>query len=91
MSETRNLRRYALHQWYEAELSDMTAIRDVWAGKQDEIPGEALPDGFPLKARLAEFRYTTYEDLDGADVYELAELGFAENEAKEILAAAAAA
>lgn len=88
MSETRNLRRYALHKMNAAASVGDTAIRDVWKAKQAEISGTALPSDFPNLTRLAGFFYTTYEDLDGAVEQELTALGFNTREATEILAAA---
>lgn len=89
MSETRNLRRYALHKRRAAEEMGDIAIRDVWASKQEEIAGTALPDDFPERTRLVSLYYSTLEDLDGADEHELCALGFSMQMAAKILAAAA--
>lgn len=43
----------------------------VWRGKQQGVAGNALPETFPLRARLAAAGYTAREDLTGADVREL--------------------
>jgi hypothetical protein len=88
MSETRNLRRYALHKRRAAEEALSIAIRDVWAAKQEAEPGVILPSDFPSKAALSASYYTTYEDLDGADTNELVALGLTEKQAAAVLAAA---
>jgi hypothetical protein len=87
VSETRNLRRYAMHKRRAAEVIGDYSIRDVWKAKQEAEPGTTLPDGFPYKARLAALYYVTDTDLDGADECELEALGFSSSEAAAILAA----
>lgn len=64
-------RRYCLLKrltWLEL---DDSAMAGVWRSKQEEQPGTALPSTFPYLYLLTPRGYTTREDLDGADVYEL--------------------
>lgn len=46
-------------------------LEAVWKYKQEAQPGNALPATFPFLTELAAGGYTTREDLDGADEYEL--------------------
>lgn len=46
-------------------------LEAVWKYKQEAQPGTALPATFPFLADLALSGYTTREDLNGADEYEL--------------------
>lgn len=46
-------------------------LEAVWKSKQEAQPGTALPAKFPFLIDLAAGGYTTREDLDGADEYEL--------------------
>lgn len=46
-------------------------LESVWKSKQEAQPGTALPATFPFLSDLADAGYTTREDLDGADEYEL--------------------
>jgi len=59
----------------------------VWLAKQLELPGQALPDGFPHRARLADAGYSTVEDLEGVTVKELQQAGLSRREASAVLAA----
>ncbi len=61
----------------------------VWRSKQEEEPGVALPATFPFLSTLAPCGYTTVEDVDGADVPELRELGLSRLEAEAVLTALA--
>jgi hypothetical protein len=90
VSETRNLRRYAIRKRRAAEALENFETADVWAAKQREIAATPLPDDFPNRERLTCLFYEALEDFDGADEQELAALGFSTSDAQAILAAAAA-
>lgn len=84
----RNYRRYCLLKRQEAKVNDDTALVSLWQGKQEAESGSELPAAFPYRERLAACFYTTEEDLDGADVAELSDLGaFTRREANRILSA----
>lgn len=84
-------RRYFLRKaqfYYGMQLEGLAA---AYRAKQDGQPGTALPVDFPSYAKLASARYTTREDLDGADASEL--LRYANlnmREARAVLTALAA-
>jgi hypothetical protein len=80
-------RRYYHGQRVVASVDLDWALAGAWRWKQEQEPGTPLPADFPYAARLEPLGYTTYEDLDGADVPELMRLGFSSSEAKAILAA----
>jgi hypothetical protein len=80
-------RRYYLLQRLAAAERLEWDMAGVWRWKQEKEPGIALGDEFPYYARLAPLGYTTHEDLDGAVVPELMQLGFTRGEAQAILAA----
>jgi hypothetical protein len=92
MSSINNRRRYYLckSRFFNLFPPEGDAMKAVYWTKQGDVAGTALPIGFPLKDRLATARYTTEEDLDGADTAELVQLGFTGAEVAEILAAASA-
>lgn len=46
----------------------------VWRAKQEAQPGTPLPITFPFLLDLACGGYTTREDLDGADCFELVQI-----------------
>jgi len=84
-------RRYFLRKaqfFYEMQLEALAA---AYRAKQDAQPGTSLPLDFPSRTKLAAARYTTREDLDGADAPEL--LRYAQlnmREARAVLTAVAA-
>jgi hypothetical protein len=84
----RNYRRYCLLKRQWATNNEETAMASLWQAKQEAESGSDLPATFPFRERLAACFYTTSEDLDGADVAELADLGaFTTREAQRILTA----
>ena len=66
-------RRYYLRKSQEliARGGDDEALGLAFRAKQDGEPGTPLPADFPFRTTLAKARYTTREDLDGADEREL--------------------
>lgn len=81
-------RRYCLLKRQLATVNEETAMAGLWQAKQEAESGSELPANFPLRVRLAAAFYTTREDLDGATVAELSDLGcFTTREATTILAA----
>lgn len=87
----KNARRYALLQSYVELSRDEMGLAGFWRAKQEERTGAALPVTFPFMSRLTAARYTTEEDLDGADADELqANAGLSRREAQAVLTAAAA-
>jgi hypothetical protein len=76
MAAVRNPRRYCLLKSRALDANDMRELAAAFRGKQDAITGTPLPGGVPHQAALAAARYTTVEDLDGADVDELVDQGF---------------
>lgn len=63
----------------------------VFASKQSEQPGVALPAEFPARAKLVLGGYTTIEDVDGADESELKKAGLNQAEAALVARAVAGA
>ncbi|MFO7178986.1 MAG: hypothetical protein DIU78_009830 [Pseudomonadota bacterium] len=83
----RTIRRFYLAKRHAAhELCDL-ALEALWRGKQEAEPGAALPVTFPMRGELAALGYTAVEDLDGADVEELARLGLSRKDAAAVMAA----
>lgn len=81
-------RRYYLLKRQWAAANGERTIELAWQAKQEAEAGSDLPASFPFRARLADAFYTTSEDLDGATVDELSELGaFTVAEATAILSA----
>lgn len=87
MSEIRRPRRYALFKRREARELCLPALDSHWANEQQSSAGVPLPADFPFRAKLVGRWYTTWEDLDGADVEELLEEGFRPREAAAIFRA----
>lgn len=84
--EIKSVRRfYLLKRRRARELCE--PLEGAWQAKQEAEPGAALPATFPYLTELAEHGYTTVQDLDGANVTELGELGFSTLAAEAILAA----
>jgi len=66
-------------------------LESVWRYKQEAQPGNGLPSTFPFLTTLSDAGYTTREDLDGADLYELyAIAGLGQRDAQVVLDAFAA-
>lgn len=84
-------RRYYLRKRiYELRHGSRSGQDGIWRAKQEAEPGVALPATFPfLSSHLAPCGYETVEDLDGASVDELRELGLTRLEAEAVLAALA--
>lgn len=80
-------RRYYLSKRHAAIDNGDRALALVWRSKQEAEPGTALPSDFPHLTALQGCGYKTTEDLNGADVQELTELGFETREATAILTA----
>lgn len=87
MSTLGSPRRYYLAKRHVANEYGDKGLALVWQAKQEAEPGTALPSDFPHLTTLTGCGYTTKEDLTGADVQELTELGFATREANTILTA----
>lgn len=84
-------RRFYLMKRLSAREVGMCATELVWRGKQEAVPGTALPDGFPSRTALADVGYTAKEDLDGADCDELADyVGLSPSQSEAVFAALAA-
>ena len=81
-----NLRRFYLHKRIDDRQNDVDASM-IWQGKQEAIPGTALPTDFPHLSVLAEIGYTTTDDLDGADADELRKAGLTPAQAEQVIAA----
>lgn len=83
-------RRYYLRKrLFELRNGDRPGQDGVWRSKQESEPGVALPATFPFLSTLAPCGYETVEDVDGADVDELRELGLSRLEAEAVLTALA--
>ncbi len=80
-------RRYCLLKRLVTQSRD-ESITAQWRAKQEEVAGTALPSSFPNLSLLGTF-YTTVEDLNGADVAELRDLGLTKKQAEAVIAAAA--
>ncbi len=81
-------RRYCLRKAQLAAAREDTALERAWWAKQDGLPGTALPAAFPCRAALIAARYSTTEDLDGADADELiTHAGLTRAQATVVLAA----
>lgn len=84
-------RRHALLKVYAHLARCEWELAAVWRSKQDARPGTALAATFPLLTKLAAARYTTKEDLDGADAGELVtNAALSRQEAEAVLRAVAA-
>ncbi len=84
-------RRYYLLKRLAAALAGDEELAAVWRSKQEATTGTALPEGFPLAAKLALAGYLVAQDLDGADEGELAtNADLSSREALAVIAAIAA-
>ena len=86
-NEIHNHRRYCLLKGRIHEAREEGGIAFAWYGKQIEAAGTALPASIPYQTELAAGRYTTIEDLDGADEAELVDFGLKQKQAAEVLKA----
>jgi hypothetical protein len=77
----KTVRRYYLRKSQQLYLMQYEGLAAAYRSKQDGVAGTPLPVAFPFLAKLAAARYTTREDLDGADVAEL--MNFASLNIKE--------
>lgn len=68
----KRLRRYCLLQAHTAREMLQDGLALALFGKQQAQPGTALPASFPGRAQLVAAQYVALEDVDGADVAELA-------------------
>ncbi len=80
-------RRYCLLKRLVTQSRD-ESIEAQWHAKQVEVAGTALPSSFPSLSLLGTF-YTTVEDLNGADVNELRDLGLTKKQAEAVILAVA--
>jgi hypothetical protein len=83
-----NQRRYYLRkaQFFAKFPPEGDGLKATYWAKQEAVVGTALPVGFPHSAKLAAARYTTIEDLDGSDAFELVtEVGLTGAEARHVL------
>jgi hypothetical protein len=81
-------RRYCHRMRMNARATGEGQLEGVWRYKQEAQPGVALPAKFPFLAELALGGYTTIEDLDGADTYELQRIAkLAKADAETVLTA----
>lgn len=74
MALVHTYRRYLHRMRMNARLVGDTELEGVWRAKQEAQPGTPLPATFPFLFDLANGGYTTREDLDGADVFELVQI-----------------
>jgi hypothetical protein len=82
------VRRYALMKRQSACIVRDYEIAAVWQAKQEAEPGTLLDATFPFQARLSEAGFTTKEDLEGADAFELLNyVALSQSEADAVLAA----
>jgi len=86
-SEIKRPRRYYLLKRLEAVSLGDTALASVWQAKQEAEPGTALGASFPSLTALAACGYTTTEDVDGASLDELQDIGLTATQATAVLAA----
>jgi hypothetical protein len=81
-------RRYYLlyRQFFSNILGDTTTAGAIRT-KQEAQPGRALPSDFPFLAKISapSAGYTTIEDLDGANVRELRNIGLTQAQAIAVL------
>ena len=82
-------RRYYLLKRRAAQEQQELGLARSWQAKQEEQPGRALPAAFPLRTKLASAGYTAVEDLQGADVAELRQVGLSPRDAERVLSAIA--
>lgn len=64
-------RRFFLRKSQDLYFEQLEGLAAAYRAKQDGQPGTPLPVDFPHLGALTAARYTTREDLDGADVLEL--------------------
>lgn len=84
-------RRYCHRERMNARVLGNGQLESVWRAKQEAQPGNALPSTFPFLTALTTGGYTTREDLDGADLYELQAIALlAKRDAQVVLDAYAA-
>jgi hypothetical protein len=92
MSLAKRPRRYYLLRYFFAQDDGEPVTAAVWRAKQLEQVATALPADFPARAQLVAAFYETLEDVDGADVDELAHrVGLQRSTARAVIAAAEAA
>lgn len=63
----------------------------MWQSKQEGVPAQALPSGFPSRAALLAAGYSTVDDVDGASCAELRQYARISNTAAQAVIAAVAA
>lgn len=81
-------RRYYLRKWRELEERCQSELARLFRNKQLELPGTLLSAGFPAQTELARAGYLAVEDLVGAELDELVDLGLDEDTAARVIAAA---
>lgn len=80
-------RRFYLLKGHTAAKLGEPGLASAWWGKQQAMPGTALPATFPHRAALAALNYVALEDLDGADIEELQQVGLSRGQAAAVIAA----
>lgn len=81
-------RRYYLRKWRELEESCQGELATLFRSKQLELPATPLPAGFPAQSELARAGYLAVEDVVGAEIDELVDLGLDEDTAARVIDAA---
>lgn len=87
MAEFGSVRRYYLRKRLRAREVGDDALESTWQAKQEAEPGSSLASTFPHVEALEALGYTTTEDLDGADVDELACAGLKRRQAEDVIGA----
>ena len=83
-------RRYFLRKSQELDLQWLPSLAGAYRAKQAAMPGAPLPATFPMRTKLAAARYTTQEDLRGAELTELIKfVGLNWKDAQTVLSAIA--
>jgi hypothetical protein len=85
-------RRYYLLTSFARYDEGDSGLGAVWQAKQEALAGTALAADFPSRTTLIAKRYSTLDDLNGADVAELVKrVGLTAKQARAVVAATAAA
>ena len=80
-------RRFYLLKGHTAAKLGEPGLASAWWGKQQAMPGTALPATFPHQAALAALNYVALEDLEDATVEELQQAGLSLGQAAAVIAA----
>lgn len=87
--DIKTARRFYLLMSRAAAALSVPATGPVWRANQIAQPGVALPSDFPSLEKLNDRGYFAVEDLDGASVDELTNVGLSRDQANQIFAALA--